>query len=138
MIPEKFVCLNEFPMLDENTIDKDSLSYNFIQSYTHDEDIIIPATETEKLLAEIWSKVLNIKRIGTNQIFFDLGGHSLLAVGLFSRINKVFGIDLPLALLFNNPTIQGIANRIDAELYIIKQNVNVDSIYPDENEDFEI
>lgn len=137
MIPDTFVYLNALPLLEDLSVDKDSLTYGFTQSVTTGKNILEPSTETEKALTEIWKQVLNINRIGINQVFFDLGGHSLLAVGLFAKINKKFDIDLPLALLFSTPTIKGLASRIDAERYIIHQQT-IDDKKSDENEDFEI
>ena len=56
--------------------------------------------------------------------FFDAGGHSLLAVSLFARIKKIFSSELPLAVLFQTPTVHELANRIDAELYVTSANKN--------------
>ena len=63
-------------------------------------------------LSQIWEKVIGIKPIGVTDSFFDLGGHSLLAVRLFTEINEAFGTDLPLAAIFQSPTIEQIAALI--------------------------
>lgn len=135
--PITFVSLESLPVLENCRVDKESLAYHFWQSTMREEDIVEPETETEKKLTKIWEKLLNIDHIGTNQVFFDLGGHSLLAVGLFARINETFGIDLPLATLFKNPTIKGIAYRIDAECYI-NHKTSGNNLSSSDSEEFEI
>jgi phthiocerol/phenolphthiocerol synthesis type-I polyketide synthase E len=60
-------------------------------------------------LTEIWRELLGIDSIGVEQNYFDLGGDSSLAVQLFARIEKSFNIKLPLATLFEAPTIEGLA-----------------------------
>ena len=72
-----------------------------------------PVTKTEKLIYEIWSDILGIKKIGIKDNFFDLGGHSLLALGLFSRIEKDFGVKIPISTIFINPTIEHLANLLN-------------------------
>ncbi len=69
-----------------------------------------PRTETEKTLVAIWSELLKVENIGINNSFFDLGGHSLLAIKVVSRIRDVFGIDLPIQTVFENPTVAELAN----------------------------
>ncbi len=72
-----------------------------------------PATETEQKLAAIWSEVLGPDRVGIHDNFFDLGGHSLRAVQIVSRIRQVFGRDLRLARLLENPTIAGVVSHLE-------------------------
>jgi thioesterase domain-containing protein len=60
-------------------------------------------------LARIWEEVLDRPRIGVRDNFFDLGGHSLLAVRLLARVQERFGRDLPLAVLFQDGTVEQMA-----------------------------
>ena len=66
-----------------------------------------PATPAQELLAGIWAQVLGVDRVGAADSFFDLGGHSLLATQVISRVREVFGVEVPLAALFDQPTVGG-------------------------------
>jgi amino acid adenylation domain-containing protein len=68
-----------------------------------------PRDGVEERLVAVWEKVLGVSPITPADNFFDLGGHSLLAVRLFSEIEKEFGKELPLATLFQTPTVEGLA-----------------------------
>jgi amino acid adenylation domain-containing protein len=71
-----------------------------------------PATPTEELLAGLWATLLGVDRVGPHDDFFALGGHSLLATRLIARVHRVFGVDLPLRALFEEPTVAALAKRI--------------------------
>jgi len=60
----------------------------------------------------MWEDVLGISPIGVRTSFFDLGGRSILAARLFMQISREFGEDVPLAALFDAPTIEQLANRL--------------------------
>lgn len=75
-----------------------------------------PNTETEKLIAEVWTQVLKVDRIGADDNFFDLGGHSLSAVQVTFQIQKKFGVNIPLQKFFDSPTISSLANKIEYEI----------------------
>jgi len=60
-------------------------------------------------LRSIWQQLLGIESIGLDQNYFDLGGDSILAVQLFAQIEQVFGVKLPVATLFDAPTIEALA-----------------------------
>lgn len=71
----------------------------------------------ENTLANIWTEVLGIERVGINDNFFALGGDSLLAAQIVSRIHTAFQIELQLKAIFKDPTLAGQAFKI-AELVI--------------------
>ncbi|MEW5930923.1 MAG: amino acid adenylation domain-containing protein, partial [Gemmatimonadota bacterium] len=68
----------------------------------------------EELLAEIWARALGVERVGVDENFFGLGGHSLLATQVVSRARQVFEVEVPLKALFEEPTVAGLARRIEA------------------------
>jgi amino acid adenylation domain-containing protein len=73
-----------------------------------------PATPTERQLVGIWVESLGLKDVGVNDDFFASRGNSLLATRMIARICDAFGVDLPLAALFESPTVAGLAGIIDA------------------------
>jgi phthiocerol/phenolphthiocerol synthesis type-I polyketide synthase E len=71
--------------------------------------------DTTQRLAHIWQELLGVKSIGLDENYFDLGGDSPLAVQLFAQIDKEFKIRLPLATLFEAPTIEELARVLQRE-----------------------
>ena len=80
-----------------------------------EETFVAPRDELELQLTKIWEEVLDIHRIGVHDNFFDLGGQSLLAVRLFTEIEKTFQKNLPLAALFQAPTVAELAKILSQE-----------------------
>jgi acyl transferase domain-containing protein/acyl carrier protein len=76
---------------------------------------VLPRTETELRLAEIWKECLGLDAIGVLDDFFELGGDSLIEIQLISQVHQVFSIDLPLSVLFEAATIEGMASLIEKE-----------------------
>ena len=66
-------------------------------------------TPAEELLAGIWARGARRGPGGGRDNFFELGGHSLLATQVISRVRAVFGVEVPLAALFDHPTVRGLA-----------------------------
>jgi acyl transferase domain-containing protein len=71
-----------------------------------------PSNELQRELAAMWREVLDVVTVGADEDFFELGGHSLNAVRLFERIRNRFGVDLPLATLFEARTITALSSLI--------------------------
>ncbi len=110
MIPSFFIEVNAFPLTPNNKIDRQALPAPTIAPVANP-----PAqTETERQLADIWGDLLATTP-GREDDFFSLGGHSLLALQLMQRIEQQFGQKLPLRVLFEQPTLTGLASILDTE-----------------------
>ena len=108
MQPSAFVCLSALPRTPNGKVDRNALpGLNLAEmakvSY------VAPANETERRVAAVWEEVLGIPTISATANFFDVGGHSLLAAQLLARIDRSFGKKVPLAALFQSPTIRQMA-----------------------------
>jgi thioesterase domain-containing protein/aryl carrier-like protein len=53
--------------------------------------------------------MLGVQQISIDDDFFELGGQSLIALRVFNRIRKQHGVELPLSVLFQAPTIAATA-----------------------------
>lgn len=113
MIPSVFFILNSLPLTPNGKVDRQSLKMCDSFHKPLEKNLIAPRTSTELLLANIWKELLNLECVGINDNFFELGGDSLLAVRLMSQIHEKLAQDLPLSILFLNPTIESLANNLD-------------------------
>ncbi|HVR95190.1 MAG TPA: condensation domain-containing protein, partial [Thermoanaerobaculia bacterium] len=108
LMPEALVALPELPRTLGGKLDRGSLpAPDGGASYT------APAGEIEELVAGLWGEMLGRDRVGAEDNFFELGGHSLLATRLISRLRAVCGVELPLASLFESPTVAGLAAEVE-------------------------
>ncbi|TCP57971.1 amino acid adenylation domain-containing protein [Tumebacillus sp. BK434] len=114
MVPAAFVLLDAFPLLPNGKVDLKSLPAPTLGQTTSATPYIAPATPTEEKLAALWSDVLGVERIGTADNFFERGGHSLMAMQIVTRVRRQFSVELPVARLFETPTIAQLAAVIDA------------------------
>lgn len=123
MIPYEFVMLNKLPLTSTGKVDRKALPKvtRFTQQ-ANKNTIVAPRTATERLIANIWSSILNIENISVHSDFFELGGHSLIAVKVMVAIEKETGRRLPLATLFENSTIEKLARMITADEEEVKWN----------------
>ena len=112
MLPNAFVWLDQLPLTPNGKLDCRALPRPDEARRTAGARVVAPRTDVERELIAIWEAVLGRKGVGVTDDFFDLGGHSLLALRLFDRVEKAFGRKLPLASLFQAPTIEGLARLI--------------------------
>jgi amino acid adenylation domain-containing protein len=113
MVPSAFVALGEIPLTANGKADRKALGRAEFDGPETAEGFVAPRTETEKRLAEIWSQVLDVRRVGVCDNFFALGGHSLLAMQIISRTRDAFGVELPLPILLKSPTVEKLAQAVD-------------------------
>ena len=105
MIPVHFAVLECIPLTVSGKPDKKALPEPGPKP-GQDHEYISPRDAWEEQLEGIWSRVLNITPIGIDDNFFKLGGHSLKAALITARIHRLFHVELPLMVFFNNPTIR--------------------------------
>ncbi|HVT57970.1 MAG TPA: amino acid adenylation domain-containing protein, partial [Thermoanaerobaculia bacterium] len=112
MVPSAFVALAALPLTANGKLDRRALPAPERGSGAGsgaDDAAAAPRTPVEELLASIWCATLGVERVGAHDDFFALGGHSLLATRLISRLRRAFGVELPVAALFDHPTVGGMA-----------------------------
>lgn len=112
MIPSALVVMDAIPLTSNGKVDRRALPAPEM-NVASDREFVEARTETEKQLAEIWSEVLGIRPIGAKDHFFETGGHSLLATQLIFKIRDRFDLDVPLRVVFEQPTVEGMAQAID-------------------------
>ncbi|WP_146192724.1 non-ribosomal peptide synthetase, partial [Streptomyces sp. A244] len=111
MVPSVFVELADLPLAPNGKLDRAALPEPE-QGRPEADTSAAPTGAVEELLAGIWTSVLGIDRVGAEDNFFELGGHSLLATRVISRIRNVLGAEVPLAALFDQPTVRGLAATV--------------------------
>jgi acyl carrier protein len=110
MQPSDYVSLTHVPLTPNGKVDRRALPAPVAAIETY----AAPRTATEEILAGLWTLLLKRDRVGLDDNFFALGGHSLLATQLVSRARRAFGVELPLQLVFAQPTLRALAYAIDA------------------------
>ncbi len=108
MVPSVFVAMEKLPLTPNRKVDRKSLPAP-TQRVSVKNEFVAPGDAIEQLLAQIWTRILKVKRVGLHDNFFELGGHSLLAVRVTVEIEKLAKIRLPLATLLQAPTIGELA-----------------------------
>ena len=115
MVPAALTLLEAFPLLPTGKIDTLALPDPVWGLLASQDMYVAPQTELEATLVDIWQELLKVDRIGVKDDFFALGGHSLLATRVLNRIEKAFGIRVPIRVLFEHPTVAGIAAYVRDE-----------------------
>ncbi|HLP46686.1 MAG TPA: amino acid adenylation domain-containing protein, partial [Candidatus Kapabacteria bacterium] len=112
MIPSYIVQLEEIPLTSHGKIDRKGLpepEINIKNSYHS------TLSETEQKLAGIWQDVLRLKKVSSEDDFFDVGGDSIKAVRLVSRINERLKSNLKLVDIYSHKNIAELAELVDRE-----------------------
>ncbi|TKI15898.1 amino acid adenylation domain-containing protein, partial [Lysinibacillus sphaericus] len=115
MIPTRFIQLEKLPLTTNGKVDRKNLPEP-TETIDDETNYMAPRTDIEKQLVEIWSDVLQIRKIGILDNFFEVGGHSLKATILTSRISKNLHVSITLQEIFENPTIKSISQIIEKKV----------------------
>ncbi|HVR96049.1 MAG TPA: amino acid adenylation domain-containing protein, partial [Thermoanaerobaculia bacterium] len=112
MVPSTFMLLERLPVTAHGKVDRSALPEPDISQGGQG---LVPRTPLEQTLAQVWTELLGLDRVGIEDNFFELGGHSLLATQVVSRLRDRLGMELPVRLLFEEPTIAALAARIEEQ-----------------------
>lgn len=105
MVPSGFVILDQIPLTVSGKVDRHALPDVDHEHSDLAASYVGPRSETENVITQIWQQVLDVKKLGIHDNFFDLGGHSLLMVQVYNKLREAFHKDVPMVELFRNPTI---------------------------------
>ncbi|WP_375765651.1 amino acid adenylation domain-containing protein [Archangium gephyra] len=114
MVPSAFAPLEALPLTSSGKVDREALPEPGAEHQPASANQVAPRTPLETALAAMWTELLELERVGVHDNFFELGGHSLLATQVASRIRATFGVELPLRTLFESPTVEALAARVEA------------------------
>lgn len=110
------VPLKRMPLNPNGKIDKPALPFPDTAQASHVAASTKAVNPTEKKMQSIWASILlnAPSPVPLDESFFDLGGHSILATRLIFEIRKVFVVNAPLGLIFEQPTIAGLVAAVEA------------------------
>lgn len=75
-------------------------------------DMTAPPSEIERVLGEIWRRVLDVAAVERTDEFFGLGGDSLRAMRMLSAASEAFAVELPVEVLASSPTLAALAAQV--------------------------
>jgi amino acid adenylation domain-containing protein len=117
MVPSAVMALDAFPLTPNGKVDRQALpapAPNREGRDSRDGSRTAPGSATERAVAAVWEEVLGLQDVGADEDFFDLGGHSLLAAQVVARLRESSGRHVPLAAIYESPTVAGLAAAFDA------------------------
>ncbi|QMS92207.1 amino acid adenylation domain-containing protein [Nostoc edaphicum CCNP1411] len=112
MIPAVFIVLEQLPLTPNGKVNRQALPAPNNSLSRLATSLILPQTQIEQKIAEIWQELLHIDTIGIDDNFFDLGGHSLLMVRMQGQLRDRIHQDIPLVELFRYSTISSLSTYL--------------------------
>jgi amino acid adenylation domain-containing protein/thioester reductase-like protein len=109
MTPGVFMQLERLPLTPNGKVDRKALPAPEREAGA---EFVAPRNAVEETVAGIWREALGLERVSVDANFFDLGGHSLLVMRVISRLREAFHVEAPARLLFEAPTVAGVAQAI--------------------------
>jgi len=112
MLPSAIVFLDAIPLTPNGKVDHNALPIPDSDVSSQAIEYVAPRNQVERIMAEVWGGVLQVKQVGIHDHFFELGGHSLTATQLIARLRMAFQVDFPLKSVFIGPTIAEMSKNI--------------------------
>ena len=112
MLPSSYVVLDEFPLTPNGKVDRRALPAPKSSQALPDDEHVSPRNPVETRLVQLWEQMLGFSPISVTANYFELGASSLAAARLFTQISREFKKEVPLALLYEAPTIERLARHL--------------------------
>ncbi|WP_026810785.1 thioesterase domain-containing protein [Arenibacter latericius] len=115
MKPSSIYLIDEIPLLPNGKLDKKTLKELSVSVCSQQStETVAPTQQLESDLVDIWEDILNFSPIGILDNYFEIGGDSMTSIRMFWLIEKRMNVKLAPSILFNNPTIQAMARKIES------------------------
>jgi acyl-CoA synthetase (AMP-forming)/AMP-acid ligase II/thioesterase domain-containing protein/acyl carrier protein len=113
-VPRTIIVVDTIPVGAAGKVQRNQLASQFAETLASAmQDCgrvhVPPGTTLERVLSDIWERVLKVDRIGTRDRFLDIGGNSLLAVNMLAEVERRFGRKIPLGPFWQSPTVENLA-----------------------------
>jgi thioester reductase-like protein len=125
MVPVAFVALDAFPLTPNGKIDRKALPAPEGDAYAATQ-YEAPQGDAEQALAQVWSELLGVERIGRHDHFFQLGGHSLMAMRVIDAVRERFATTLAVRDLFTCPLLKDQARLITQDDVVEQASVQIE------------
>ena len=113
MVPAAFVMMDSLPLTANGKVDRHALPAPDGTRQELRAPFVAAGTDTEEKIAAIWKDAVGIDTIGVDDNFFEVGGDSLIMIEVQWKLQEVFGRNVPLAEIFQNPTVRTLAAAFD-------------------------
>lgn len=110
MLPDSIHVVDHLPQLANGKIDRQLLA-----AHAHEPAVPSDVTPLESELLSIWRSVLDRGDIGLDDNFFEIGGDSLRAARVFAEIEGRLGIDRPVGLMLEAPTVRHLSAALETD-----------------------
>jgi acyl-coenzyme A synthetase/AMP-(fatty) acid ligase len=112
MVPSAFVTIERVPLTPNGKVDRRALPEPTTTSVASSGSLVLPRTESEKIVAAVWRELLSLDQVAASDSFLDLGGHSLLIMRAIAMLEAKTGKRVsPRSFVFN--TLEQIAREYD-------------------------
>ncbi len=113
MIPSYFIQVDRIPLTPNGKVDRKNLPSPGDQRARLGTTYLAPSSEIEKTIAEVWTEILHLEKVGIHDSFFDLGGNSLNIIQLNNRLREKLEIDIPVVSMFRYFTISSFTKYLN-------------------------
>jgi non-ribosomal peptide synthetase component F/acyl carrier protein len=114
MVPQSWNFLPELPLMPSGKLDREALPAPGRRRPRLAAAAIAPRNAIETAVAGLWAQALGLEAIGVKDNFFDLGGDSITAVQLTTATQRWLDAPLPLAALFDAPTVAAMCRHLES------------------------